>query len=217
MDRIIILARVSTSKQENFRQLSELKEVCLRNNYNIVATFSETISGKYGIADRTVLQQIIRMAELKQFDKLVVSEISRIGRRTSEVLKFIEILTEHKISIYIHNYGLETLDRELNQNPLMGMLISFLSSFSDLERNLTIGRVKSGIEEARKNGVVLGRPTGKTKPIEAFIKENRSIVSLIEKGLTIRQIVKITGKSSTTICKANKILKGHLDNFKQVA
>ncbi|ABG60202.1 recombinase family protein [Cytophaga hutchinsonii] len=213
MNRLVILARVSTSKQDTERQLSDLNEVCTRNQYDLVNTFTETVSGKYGITERTTLQAIIKMAELKQFDKLLVSEVSRIGRKTSEVLKFIEILTERKISIYIHNYGLETLDRNLNQNPLIGMMINFLSSFSDMERTLTISRVKSGLEEARRRNVILGRPKNSTKDIDIFIDENKRLFELIKKQLTIREIARLTYKSTTTVVKAIKLYKLHPEKF----
>jgi DNA invertase Pin-like site-specific DNA recombinase len=153
------------------------------------------------------------MAEIRSFDKLLISEISRIGRKTSEVLKFIEILTENKISIYIHNYGLETLDRNLNQNPLIGMMINFLSSFSDMERTLTISRVKSGLEEARRRNVILGRPKNSIKSVEAFIEENKKLFELIKKELTIREIAKLTNRSTTTVTKAFKVFKLYPDKF----
>jgi len=213
MNRVVILVRVSTSKQDTDRQLSELNEVCVRNQYTIVDTFSETISGKYGISERTTLQKIIKMAEMRLFDKLIVSEISRIGRRASDVIKFIEILSEHKISIILNNYGLESLDKNLNQNPLIGMMINFLSSFSDMERALTISRVKSGLEEARRRNVILGRPKNSVKSLEVFIDENKKLFELIQKKLTIREIAKLTNRSTTTVTKAIKFFRLHPEKF----
>ena len=91
MDKVVILARVSTDRQEYRRQINELKSLCQKMDWDIVGTFANKVSGAESFENRTELKDM---------------EISRLGRNTLEVLKVIQILNENKVSLYIKNYSL---------------------------------------------------------------------------------------------------------------
>jgi DNA invertase Pin-like site-specific DNA recombinase len=203
---ILQYIRISKISQDFDRQVSDLTLHSQRMGYEIIDTIVERVSGSRLIEEREGLSKVIELAEAKKFQKLIISEISRLGRKTSEVLKVMEKLTELKISIYVHNYGIETLDKDLRPNPVASMIFMVLAETAKLEKETLIQRIYSGLEEAKRKGRVLGRPTGSSKPINDFISENKKIIRLIKEGLSIRQIAKLCEVSPNTVQKTKKLL-----------
>lgn len=109
MKRVVIYARVSTAGQDYDRQLAELRGYASRMRYEIVKEFSETISGAKKVAEREALTDLLKYVEENEVDKVLIYECSRLSRRAVDFLQVIEYLTEHGISVYIHQNGLETL------------------------------------------------------------------------------------------------------------
>jgi len=212
MDRIVIYARVSTNKQDFERQVQDLKNYAEKCQYVIVDIIAETISGSKELSDREGLKKVMELAKDNQFDKLLVSEVSRLGRKTSEVIRVIEIMTELKISIYIQNYGVQTLDDLKRPNPVASLIFALLAETAKLEKETLLQRISSGIADARRKGVKLGRPKKTSKPDKVFINEYKKVFNYLDKGLTIRAIAKICECSTSTVMKARKI-----NNMRMVA
>jgi DNA invertase Pin-like site-specific DNA recombinase len=77
--------------------------------------------------------------------KVLVWELSRIGRDVGEVIQTISTLNRLKISLYIKNYNIETLDEKGEVNPLSELLLNILNSISQMERSMISSRLKSGL------------------------------------------------------------------------
>ena len=112
MDKVVILARVSTDKQEYRRQVNELNSFCQKMDWEIVGAFTNKISGAASLENRKELIEMIEFVRSNDVQRVVCLEISRLGRNTLEALKVIQILNENKVSLYIKNYSLETLNSE---------------------------------------------------------------------------------------------------------
>lgn len=112
MDKVVILARVSTDKQEYRRQVNELKSFCQKMDWEIVGTFTNKISGAESLENRKELIEMIEFVRSNDVQRVVCLEISRLARNTLEALKVIQILNENKVSLYIKNYSLETLNSD---------------------------------------------------------------------------------------------------------
>ena len=112
MDKVVILARVSTDKQEYRRQVNELKSFCQKMDWEIIGTFTNKISGAESLENRKELIEMIEFVRSNDVQRVVCLEISRLGRNTLEALKVIQILNENKVSLYIKNYSLETLNSD---------------------------------------------------------------------------------------------------------
>ena len=106
----VILARVSTDKQEYNRQVVELTDYCDKMGYEVIRVFANKVSGAKKNEDRSEIMEMLQYIEQNNIDKVCVLEISRLGRNTLEALKVIELLNEKKICLFIKNYNLETLD-----------------------------------------------------------------------------------------------------------
>ena len=103
MTKAVIFARVSTGAQEYDRQLNELSALAESNGWSVEAVFAEKISGAKANTERTVLMNMINFVEAKHINKVLVTELSRLGRDTLQVLEVIETLNSKGISLYIQN------------------------------------------------------------------------------------------------------------------
>jgi len=205
-----IFARVSTNdgRQSNDRQVSELKELCERQNWQIVETITETISGAKTREDRPGLDALIRLAQSSKIQKVVISEISRLGRNVSDGIHVIDTLTKSGVSIYIQNIGIETLLSNGKPNYLFKPILLTLMGFAEMEREQLRERVKSGLEQARRNGKTLGRPTGSTKSDADLLKQYPNVARELRSGLSIRKAAKLCDVSATTVQKVKRALNG---------
>lgn len=206
MKNVVIWSRVSTTIQDNTRQIEELTNYCNSMNYNLIKVFQEVISGAKKNEERVVLMEMIKYVKDNNIDKVLCWELSRLGRNTIEVLKTIELFNENKISLYIKNYNIETLSDNNEVNPLSQFMIQILSSVSSMERTQIRQRIKSGYEIFRTNGGKVGRKEGFKKSDEKVLEEHKDILKLLKQNYSVRNIMKLTGKSNGTIQKISKLL-----------
>ena len=205
MDKVVLLVRVSTDKQEYQRQINELTEYCNKVSWEIVKVFSNKISGVTKIEDREEIQSLIQYVKANRISRVVCLEISRVGRNTLEALKIIQFLNENRVSLYVKNYNLETLDNNGNVNPITSLICTILLEISQMERLTIKERMESGrkqyIEKCRRDGIKMGRPSTYRKSIEEYKEQYQKEISLLKKGYSLSNISKITGRSINTIKK----------------
>lgn len=204
--KTVIYSRVSSISQDYIRQTNELKEFAYKMNWEVLETFEEKISGGKKNEERKGLLELIQFVKKNDIDKVLTWELSRIGRNSLEVLKTIEVFNDNKISLYIKNYNLETLDDKYNVNHLSHFMIQILTSVSEMERNTIRQRMESGYHHFRKNGGKVGRKEGFKKEDIIILGENKDVVKLLKQGFSIRKIMKLTSKSSGTVQKIKKMI-----------
>lgn len=204
--RVIIFSRVSTSIQDNQRQIDELREYSQKMNFDVIKVFEEKISGGKKNEERPILLEMIQFVKENQIDKVLCWELSRLGRNTIEVLKTIELLNENCISLFIKNYNIETLNEKCEINPLSQFMIQILTSVSQMERSQIRQRIKSGYDSFRKNGGKVGRKNGFTKDTETLLNQHKDVVKYLRQGQSVRNTMKLTGKSSGTVQKIKGLM-----------
>ena len=206
MIKTVIFARVSTSSQEYDRQVSELTMLANANGWSIESVFAEKVSGAKANSDRTELLNMIQYVEVNNIDKVLVTELSRLGRDTLQVLEVIKMLNDKGISLYIQNYNIETLTKEGKVNAMSQFLITILAEVARMERKTIRERVESGYKNFRANGGKVGRKVGYLKTDEAMKEQYVEEIKLLKKGYSLRNISKLTGTSINTIRKCRNIL-----------
>lgn len=206
MTKAVIFARVSTGAQEYDRQLNELSALAESNGWSVEAVFAEKISGAKANTERTVLMNMINFVEAKHINKVLVTELSRLGRDTLQVLEVIETLNSKGISLYIQNYNIETLTQEGKVNAMSQFLITILAEVARMERKTIRERVESGYNNYRSNGGKVGRKTGYKKAEEAMKAQYIEEIKLLRKGYSLRNISKLTGTSINTIRKCKSLI-----------
>ena len=211
MEKVVILARVSTDKQDYERQVNELTDFCRKMDWEVEKVFTNKVSGAKKNEEREEIQELISYVNSNQIRRVVCLEISRMGRNTLEALKVIQILNEHKVSLYVKNYNLETLDSDGRVNPVASLICTILLEVAAMERLTIKERMASGrdqyIEKCRREGIKMGRPSTYRKSDEEYKKQYQREISLIRKGLSLANISAITGTSINTIRKIKEVMK----------
>lgn len=211
MEKVVILARVSTDKQDYERQVNELTDYCRKMDWEVEKVFTNKVSGAKKNEEREEIRELISYVNSNQIRRVVCLEISRMGRNTLEALKVIQILNEHKVSLYVKNYNLETLDSEGRVNPVASLICTILLEVAAMERLTIKERMASGrdqyIEKCRREGIKMGRPSTYRKSDEEYKKQYQREISLIRKGLSLANISAITGTSINTIRKIKEVMK----------
>jgi len=205
MKKVVILARVSTQNQEFERQINELSEYAASHNMEVVKVFSNKVSGAKKMEDRPEIQDMIEYVQANKVDKILVLEISRLGRSTLESLQLIQRLNEENICLFVKNYNIETLDKNGKINPMAQFLVTILLEVASMERTTTRERVWSGYQNFRKLGGKVGRKEGYKKSAEQMKAEYTEELKLLRKGISLRNISKITGTSVNTLRKVAEI------------
>ena len=199
--KVVIYARVSTVIQDYGRRIDELKDYANRMNYQIVKIFSEKVSGAKKIAERNALSELLDYVRNNKIDKVLIYECSRLSRRIVDFLQVIEELNELKVSLYIHQNGLETLLQDGTINPIASLVLGIIAQFNSMERSLIRSRMESGYNHYRTTGGKVGRKTGYRKSQEEMREEYAEEIRLLKKGISLRNISKITHTSVNTLRK----------------
>ena len=206
MIKTVIFARVSTGIQEYDRQVNELTMLANANGWSVEAIFAEKISGAKANNERTELLNMISCVEANHIDKVLVTELSRLGRDTLQVLDVIEVLNGKGISLYIQNYNVETLTKEGKVNAMSQFLITILAEVARMERKTIRERVESGYKNYRAAGGKVGRKVGYQKSESDMKEQYVEEIKLLKKGYSLRNISKITGTSINTIRKCRALI-----------
>lgn len=206
MNKICIFARVSTSIQDYDRQVNELTALAQRNSWSVEAVFSEKISGAKKNTERKELSRMVEFVQAHNINKVAVTELSRLGRDTLQVLEVIEQFNKLGISLYIQNYGIETLTENGEVNPMSQFLITILAEVARMERKTIRERVESGYKNYLANGGKVGRKEGYRKSEADMREQYADEIRLLRKGISLRNISKITGTSVNTIRKCQSLI-----------
>ena len=204
---VALLVRVSCSeKQTTDRQKSELLAYAHSKGFSVVEVVEEMISGRASVNDRAGLKRIEELAESGAIKKVLVHEVSRIARSNSILHRFVENLEAHSCSLYWHSQAIETLLPNGKRNPAASIMLSLLSEMAVAEVELLRERIKSGLAQAIRSGVILGRPKGSTISKDEMLSKHSDIVRLLKKGQSIRHASKISGKGTSTVQRVKIIL-----------
>lgn len=197
----VIYARVSsqTDRQDTTRQVADLKRFALSQNMEIVRTFEEHISGAKKLEEREILTQCLDYCKNNSVNYLLISELSRLGRSTLQVLRSLEILHEAKVCVYIQNIGLYSLQPNGEVNPVASIMITILAEMSNIERSNIQYRLNSGRQQYINRGGKLGRKKGSVKTADQKREEYKEVISLLKRGYSIRNVARLTGFSVQTV------------------
>jgi len=188
MGQVAIYCRVSTDDQSCERQERDLRAYAERAGHRIVGVFKETASGARN--DRAERSKVMALARAREIDAVLVTELSRWGRSTQDLVQTLDDLHSWKVSVLAQT-GL-SFDLGTSSGKLMRTIMAGLAEF---ERDLIRERVKSGLAAARDRGVKLGRQPGQ-RPSD---KKAKRVLELHRNGLSYRLIGRNLGLSKNTV------------------
>lgn len=213
MKTAVIFSRVSSEgdRQSTTRQIEDLKKFADANSMAVTQIYQEHISGAKTIEERTVLSDCLTYCQTHLVDYLLLSELSRLGRSTLQVLRSLDILHKAGVSVYIQNIGLYTLMEDGKPNPIASLLTTILSEIGSIEREQIHYRLQSGkalyvkkqMEATGKSG--LGRKVGYRKPTEVKAEQYKDTLKLIRSGkYSVAKVAKLTDVSESTVKRLKK-------------
>ncbi len=197
--KAVIYARVSSEgdRQNTDRQVVDLKAYASLAGLEVVRVFTEKASGARD--DRPVLDECLDWCCEGNADILLLSEISRLGRSVKIIVDAVDRLTKAGVSIHFQDINVDTLLPTGEENGYATMLVTMLGLGAQMERKLIMGRLNSGRKHAIEKGVVMGRKRGSVKTREQKEAEYSDVIRLLKKGVSIRNVAKLCGKSPKTV------------------
>lgn len=184
----VIYCRVSTADQSCERQAHDLRAFAERAGYQIAGLFMETQSGARN--DRAERKKVMALAQRREIDAILVTELSRWGRNTEDLLQTLNTLESYQVSL-IAMQGL-TFDVATAHGRLLATMIAGLAAF---ERELMAERVRSGMAAAKARGKRLGRQAG-DRPSDRHVAR---VMKLTEEGRSYRAIGREIGLNKNTV------------------
>ena len=190
MSKTIAYLRASTNKQDINNQKLEILEYARKKELKVDEFIEITISSKKTTKQRRVDEV---MEKLIGYDTLIVTELSRLGRSTPEVITLINELLQKRVRVIVCKQNLDMNQQDMNSK----IIVTLFSLFSELERDLISLRTKEALSAKKAQGIKLGKPKG-TIQKSKFDKDADRIKELLGYGLSVRKIAKV-------LCYSNHI------------
>ena len=187
--RAALYCRVSTSDQSCDRQERDLAAFAERAGYEVVGTYKETASGVR--LDRAERRKVLALAQRREIDAVLVTELSRWGRSTTDLLATLKELEGRRVSLVALNgmaFDLTT--------PHGRMMATLLAGIAEFERELTQERIRSGIAAAKARGKWLGRQPGQRPKSDRLAPK---VLALVAGGRSYRLVGREVGLSKNTV------------------
>lgn len=196
---IFAYIRVSTDDQTVKNQ----KDMIERAGYRVDKWLAD--EGVSGTIDWTKREINIAIEEASEGDTIIVAELSRLGRSLKQILEIVELCQKKKVNIIMIREGIQTN----NDSPVNKLLLSILGSLAEMERNLISQRTKDALALKKKNGVVLGRPVGRTTPVEKMklYPKKEQIIAWRKDGVSYMEIGRRLGVHRVTVSNFISLLE----------
>jgi DNA invertase Pin-like site-specific DNA recombinase len=150
---VAIYSRVSTDSQTTENQERELREIATRMGWSIMKVYrDEGVSGAKSRSERPAFNALWKDATRRRFDMVMAWSVDRLGRSLQDLVAFLSELHALRIDLYLHQQGVDT------STPAGKALFQMMGVFAEFERAMIRERVKSGLERAKAQGKILGRP-----------------------------------------------------------
>ena len=188
MGKTVAYIRASTNKQDLNNQKLEILEYAREHGLKVDEFIEITVSSRKTSKQRRIDEMLAR---LNGSDVLIVTELSRLGRSTAEVIALVNELIHRDIRVIIIKQNLDIAKHDMSSK----IIVTLFSLFSELERDLVSMRTKEALAAKKAQGVILGKPKG-TIQKSKFDKDRERIEELLKLGLSVRKIADLLGYSS---------------------
>ena len=190
--KTVAYLRVSTRSQDLANQKLAILDYAQKQQF-VVDRFVEIQVSSRKARQRESIEKLLR--ELAEGDRLIVSELSRLGRSLGQVIQIVDTLVHRKIRFIAIKEGIELDGKQDLQTKVM---VALFGLFAEVERDLISERTKEGMAAARAQGKMIGRPKGLPGKSKLDGKEN-DLRELMGKGLSISSIAKLLGVSRNAL------------------
>src|SRR5271167_1597860 len=152
--RVAIYSRVATDHQNTENQERELQAIADRMGWAVVKVYQDQgVSGAKSRENRPAFEALCKDASRRQFDLIAAWSVDRLGRSLQDLVGFLTEVHALGINLFLHQQGVDTT------TPAGKALFQMMGVFAEFERAMIRERVMSGLERAKAQGKVLGRPS----------------------------------------------------------
>jgi DNA invertase Pin-like site-specific DNA recombinase len=190
--KTVAYLRVSTGSQDVANQKLAILDYARQKHFAVDRFVEVQVSAGKSPAQRRVEELL---GTLQAGDRLVVSELSRLGRSLGQVIQLVEELVRRKICFVAIKEGIRFEGQKDLQTKVM---IALFGLFAEVERDLISERTKEGLAAARAKGRLLGRPKGALGKSKLDGKEEE-VRLLLAKKVSKASIAKIVEVSRTAL------------------
>ena len=215
MKRCVLLCRCSTEKEKGLQdyqyQIDTLSEICKKRDWEIVKVFGGYVSGAAPIEERQEILDLIAYVKESKIDFCCATEISRVSRDLITGVQIIRTLADNGVNLYLANYNLSTLDDNGKISPVTSLILTITLEISQLERQQIRTRMQMGYSaylQRRKEdkSLKLGRPSTYRKSEQEYREQYSKELSLLRKGISLRNVQQLTGTAVGTLRKLKHFL-----------
>lgn len=185
MSQMLAYIRTSTDKQDLNNQKLEILEWARKKEMKVDAFVEITMSSRKTSKQRRI-EEVLQT--LNDSDILVVTELSRLGRSSAEVIALVNELVARNIRVIILKQNLDISQHDMTSK----IIITLFSLFAELERDLISLRTKEALAAKKSQGITLGKPKG-TIQKSKFDADRERIKDLLKLGLSVRKIASLLG------------------------
>ncbi|GDX65973.1 hypothetical protein LBMAG36_10400 [Chlorobiota bacterium] len=178
------------------------------DGYDLIL-FDRGISGTKPFRERTNGMKIITLVDEGRLKELIVPELRDIGRNTFDTISVLDYMEKHNVIVTIQSLGNLQSIVEGKKNPLWTLVSSIMSSLYQMElENLKL-RTHMGRQSYLMRGGKLGRKMGSNENVTTFMNKPKSqeIVSLLNRGKSVRDVCGRLGVSPNLVTKVRRILR----------
>lgn len=186
MGKTVAYLRASTDRQDLNNQKLEILEFARQQQLRVDEFIAITISSRKTSKQRRIDELLAKLADS---DTLIVTELSRLGRSTAEVIDLVNELVQRQIRVLVIK---QNLDLRQNSDMAAKVMITLFSLFAELERDLVSLRTKEALAAKKAQGVRLGKPKG-TIQASKFDADRERIETLLGLGLSVRKLARVLG------------------------
>ena len=185
--------RVSTDRQNVENQRFEINNYCLKKGIVIDNWIEETISGTKSPSRRRLG---VLLQKVNKGDKIICSELSRLGRSLLMIMSILNILMEKGVVVYTIK------DNYVLGDDIQSKVLAFAFGLSaEIERNLISQRTKEALERKKAEGQKLGRPKGSTSDASKLDGAEIGATIMLMQGISVNQMAKLYGVHRNTVKK----------------
>jgi DNA invertase Pin-like site-specific DNA recombinase len=189
---VALYARVSTRDkgQDNENQLIALREFCTKLGWTIAHEYVDRITGKH--SDREQFKAMFAAAGRREFDAIMTWALDRLSREgVAQTFEHIKTLLGYGVQ-----YISYTEPHFRTTGPAGELMIAIAAWIAQQERMRLSERTIAGLEKARRQGRVGGRPR--------VVVNRAKVVEMDADGMTTREIGEELGISAASVCRILK-------------
>ncbi len=188
MSKILAYLRISTDQQDLNNQKLEILDFARRQEIRVDDFIEISISSRKNTKQRRIDELLHK---LDDSDTLIVTELSRLGRSTSEIIALVNELLHRNIQLIVIKQNLDLTQHDMSSK----IIVTLFALLAELERDLVSLRTKEALAAKKAQGVKLGKPKG-TIQSSKFDKDRERIEELLRLGLSVRKIAQHLGYNS---------------------